>query len=321
VKVGEENVAQRMPLLQGPVWWECVQQLTILCESMRRTTNADHCSLFFHDTVQDELYARLSASGTVCEIAMPVTLGIAGAAFTTQQSINVADAQKDSRFYPAVDVSLGRTTHAILATPILIGESKKPVGIIEVLNQKSKNVFTEANVTEVEFVARMAASLIDSALDNVRQAVLARAQQVTDHIKGLNNALNNSQTMKKTSSGADSIASDSEIIERRRTSENPYDLSNIAPSWFSRRVSRESIDETLRTDSNEARRFSGDIFSRRRSSPLWPYTSTSVLGKRGSTAALHSHNGSEQSTPAIQMKRPRNRAQAPVFHLKPNAIE
>ena len=41
-------------------------------------------------------------------------------------------AQKDSRFYPAVDVSLGRTTHAILATPILIGESKKPVGIIEV---------------------------------------------------------------------------------------------------------------------------------------------------------------------------------------------
>ena len=74
MKVGEENVAQRMPLLQvqstffpeittlknnikikGPVWWECVQQLTILCESMRRTTNADHCSLFFHDTVQDEL--------------------------------------------------------------------------------------------------------------------------------------------------------------------------------------------------------------------------------------------------------------------------
>ena len=41
------TMAQRMPLLQGPVWWQTVEQLRVMLESLRRTVGGDLCTVSF----------------------------------------------------------------------------------------------------------------------------------------------------------------------------------------------------------------------------------------------------------------------------------
>jgi len=66
------------------------------------------CTLFLADDITDELYARIITNDNrVWEIAMPATLGLVGAAFTTRQTVNVPSAYNDPRFYRGIDDQLG----------------------------------------------------------------------------------------------------------------------------------------------------------------------------------------------------------------------
>lgn len=167
-----QSIAARMPLLQGPVWWQTIDQLRVMLESLRVLVRADMCTLFLADAITDELYARIITNDNrVWEIAMPGTLGLVGAAFTTRATVNVPSAYNDPRFYRGIDDQLGIRTHALAATPIMTKLNQRPIGVIEVLNSVSQHVFSEANVREIEFVARMAASLVEIAMARVKSTV------------------------------------------------------------------------------------------------------------------------------------------------------
>jgi hypothetical protein len=167
-----QSIAARMPLLQGPVWWQTIDQLRVMLESLRVLVRADMCTLFLADDITDELYARIITNDNrVWEIAMPATLGLVGAAFTTRQTVNVPSAYNDPRFYRGIDDQLGIRTQALAATPIMTKLNQRPIGVIEVLNSMSQHAFSEANVREIEFVARMAASLVEIAMARVKSTV------------------------------------------------------------------------------------------------------------------------------------------------------
>jgi hypothetical protein len=81
-----QSIAARMPLLQGPVWWQTIDQLRVMLESLRVLVRADMCTLFLADDITDELYARIITNDNrVWEIAMPATLGLVGASFTARR--------------------------------------------------------------------------------------------------------------------------------------------------------------------------------------------------------------------------------------------
>ena len=70
---------------------------------------ADRATLFLNDEKKSELFSRVAMGGTVGEIRMPNHLGIAGAVFTSGQTINIpyAYARKGKAF--ALDVQVPYT--------------------------------------------------------------------------------------------------------------------------------------------------------------------------------------------------------------------
>ena len=60
-------------------------------------------------------------------MVLPLGVGVAGAVFSSGQTINIADAYQDSRFDPSTDTRTGFTTRNILAVPMLL--SGRVVGV------------------------------------------------------------------------------------------------------------------------------------------------------------------------------------------------
>ena len=63
---------------------------------------ADRATLFLHDEKKNELFSRVAMGEKVGEIRMPNHLGIAGAVFTSGQTVNIPYAYADLRFNPEI---------------------------------------------------------------------------------------------------------------------------------------------------------------------------------------------------------------------------
>ncbi len=223
-----QSIATRMPLLQGTVWWQTVDQLRVMLESLRLVVQADIATLFLYDDVTDELYARiLTSDGSLCEIALPASLGLVGAAFTTRSTINTCSPYDDPRFYRGIDEKLGSRTRAIVATPIMTSLSTRPIGVLEVLNAVSPAPFTDANVREVELVSRMAAKLVEIAVDRVKATVASHIDAINTQIDAANAA-----AASETLAASGSVAA-SGVGAKQRTSSSSGDkvaLSDYFPA-------------------------------------------------------------------------------------------
>ncbi len=104
--------------------------------------------------------------------------GIAGYVVTSGQSLIVNDAQRDVRFNDSTDKSTGYTTRRLLAVP-LRGVSGV-VGVIEVLNRRDNNPFTDEDRRLAEALADYAAIAIENSrrFTQVDQALTRRAQEL-----------------------------------------------------------------------------------------------------------------------------------------------
>jgi hypothetical protein len=98
--------------------------------------------------------------------------GIAGYVAQTGEALIISDVHKDSRFYRLVDSRTGFKTRSILCVPM---KSKgQMVGVLEVLNKKGDNLFTER---DLELLAILG-NLIAVALENARLYTKLREQFV-----------------------------------------------------------------------------------------------------------------------------------------------
>lgn len=250
-----QSIAARMPLLQGPVWWQTIDQLRVMLESLRVLVRADMCTLFLADDITDELYARIITNDNrVWEIAMPATLGLVGASFTARQTVNVPSAYNDPRFYRGIDDQLGIRTHALAATPIMTKLNQRPIGVIEVLNSVSQHVFSEANVREIEFVARMAASLVEIAMARVKSTV-------ESHFEAIQSGIGKLQS--------DEVAGVSQLAGKKRAQQHRDDdggdnaaaAAAAAAANQQRSSSGRHSKPAMTTSSNSARTPAGAAFS------------------------------------------------------------
>lgn len=136
----------------------------------RESINVDRCTIFMLDRELDELYSRVMAEEVIAEIRIPKEAGIAGAVFTSGESLIITDAYADDRFNQDVDKSTGYRTRNILCAPIT-DINKDVIGVVQAIN-KLDGAFTEHDQDLLETLASQAASFLSGAqlLEQVQRA-------------------------------------------------------------------------------------------------------------------------------------------------------
>jgi putative ABC transport system ATP-binding protein len=122
---------------------------------------AERASLFLVDEERDEIWSKVArgADDEPVEIRIPKTAGIAGAALTSGETINIPDAYADSRFNRQADVDTGLTTRNMLCVPLRTREGHV-FGVAQVLNKRSGEPFDERDEERFEqFMSSMSVIL------------------------------------------------------------------------------------------------------------------------------------------------------------------
>ena len=130
---------------------------------------AERATIFLHDAETQTLFSRVASGAEIAEIRLPSHAGIAGAVFTSGQSMNIPYAYADLRFNPTFDRQTGFFTRSILCVPI-VNKDNRRIGVTQVLNKKG-GVFTDEDEQRLKaFTAQVSIALENSKLfDDVRR--------------------------------------------------------------------------------------------------------------------------------------------------------
>ena len=120
--------------------------------------NAERSTLFLNDDRSRELYTVIGEGLGTSQIRLPNHVGIAGAVFTTGETINIPHAYADLRFSPAFDKQTGFFTRSILCVPV-VNKAGKTIGVTQVLN-KHGGAFTREDESRLRaFTAQVSMAL------------------------------------------------------------------------------------------------------------------------------------------------------------------
>ncbi|MEK6534217.1 MAG: GAF domain-containing protein [Thermodesulfobacteriota bacterium] len=128
-----------------------------------RMLNAERATLFLNDEKTNELFSKVGLGLAATEIRLPNHLGIAGAVFTSRETINIPYAYADLRFNPAFDKKTGFFTRSILCVPV-INKDGKIIGVTQVLNKRSGPFTAEDESRLRAFTAQVSISLENAKL-------------------------------------------------------------------------------------------------------------------------------------------------------------
>lgn len=139
---------------------------TMLQKVMNEATgmlSADRSTLFLHDDKTNELFSRIALGTTIGEIRLPDSVGIAGAVYTSGETVNIPYAYADLRFNPAFDKKTGYFTRSILCVPI-VNKNGKTIGVTQVLNKRG-GTFTKEDESRLKaFTAQVSIALENAKL-------------------------------------------------------------------------------------------------------------------------------------------------------------
>jgi adenylate cyclase len=154
-----------------------------------RMLEADRATLFLNDEKKNELFSRIAMGDKVGEIRMPNHMGIAGAVFTSGQTINIPYAYADLRFNPAFDKRTGYFTRSILCVPIH-NKAGKVIGVTQVLNKKGGPFSSDDEARLRAFTAQLAISLENAKLfddvQNIKNYNQSMLQSMSNGVVTLN---------------------------------------------------------------------------------------------------------------------------------------
>ncbi len=139
---------------------------TLLQKVMAQATrmlSAERSTLFLNDEKTGELFSQIGEGLGAQQIRFPNHLGIAGAVFTSGQTINIPYAYADLRFNPAFDKTTGFFTRSILCTPVL-NKAGKTIGVTQALNKRGGPFTLEDESRLKAFTAQVAIALENAKL-------------------------------------------------------------------------------------------------------------------------------------------------------------
>ncbi len=128
-----------------------------------RMLKAERSTLFLNHEKTGELVSEVGQGVEKVQIRLPNHVGIAGAVFTTNQTINIPYAYADLRFNPAFDKKTGFFTRSILCVPV-VNKNGKVIGVTQVLNKRG-GPFTEEDESRLRaFTAQVSIALENAKL-------------------------------------------------------------------------------------------------------------------------------------------------------------
>jgi adenylate cyclase len=97
--------------------------------------DAERSTLFIYDAASDELWSKVAEGAGETQIRIPAKAGIAGAAFTSGEVLNVPDAYAHPLFNPHIDRQSGFRTRNLLNVPV-VDRAGEHLGVVQVLNKR-----------------------------------------------------------------------------------------------------------------------------------------------------------------------------------------
>jgi adenylate cyclase len=128
-----------------------------------RMLNAERSTLFLNDEKTAELWSEVGQGLDAMQIRLPNHQGIAGAVFTSGDTINIPYAYADLRFNPAFDTKTGFFTRSILCVPV-VNKYGKVIGVTQVLNKRGGPFTNEDEARLRAFTAQVSISLENAKL-------------------------------------------------------------------------------------------------------------------------------------------------------------
>lgn len=126
--------------------------------TVTKILNAERSTLFVNDEKTNQLYTEVGEGLGAIQIRFPNHLGIAGAVFTSGQSINIPHAYADLRFNPEFDKTTGFFTRSILCTPV-VNKDGKTIGATQALNRRGGPFTAEDEARLKAFTAQISMAL------------------------------------------------------------------------------------------------------------------------------------------------------------------
>ena len=145
-----------------------------ICQIAIKFLNATTGSLFIWDPETNRLFSKavVQRPGESLESqSMPSDQGIAGWVFTHRKPLIVNDVRLDTRRCELVDECLGLPCASMIAAPLII--EQEVFGVIEILNKRSEEPFTEFDLDILTTLADQASI----AIDNMRMSVQLKRQR------------------------------------------------------------------------------------------------------------------------------------------------
>jgi len=137
--------------------------LQMIMSAITKMLQADRSTLFLNDEKTNELYTQIGQGLGATNIRLPNHLGIAGAVFTSGETVNIPYAYADLRFNPAFDKKTGYFTRSILCCPV-INKDGKVIGVTQVLNKKGGPFSKEDEKRLTAFTSQIAIGLENAQL-------------------------------------------------------------------------------------------------------------------------------------------------------------
>lgn len=138
--------------------------LTRILAAATELTETEEASLLLLDPTTGELRFEAASNMTRAEMeAIPVPMGssLAGWVVTHDEPVLVEDVRGDSRWFPSVDKTTSFLTRNLLAVPM--SAQNKPIGVVEAINKRGDQPWTEDDVDTLQALANQAAIAVQNA--------------------------------------------------------------------------------------------------------------------------------------------------------------
>lgn len=125
--------------------------------------NCDRSTLFMNDRKTEELFSQVGEGLGAFQIRIPNHMGIAGAVFTSGETMNIPNAYADLRFDPSSDKKTGFFTRSILCVPV-VNKTGKIIGVTQALNKRGGSFTSEDESRLKAFTTQVSIALENAQL-------------------------------------------------------------------------------------------------------------------------------------------------------------
>lgn len=164
--------------------------LDFIIHSAAQLAMAEESSLMLIDEGNNRLVFHNVSSTShnlLKEISIPMDQGIAGYVARTGESVLIDDVQNDSRWFSKVDDETNFITKSIIAVPMKTMD--KVIGVIEVINSKVSDMFTNLDLFLLESLGDQAAIAISN------RRLLINYEEKVEELKALYDLSNASENV------------------------------------------------------------------------------------------------------------------------------